>query len=60
VDIKGAFLKAKVPDNLMLMVNMTGELASLMHKINHDMKCNEQGVLYLRCVKALYGQIEVD
>jgi hypothetical protein len=50
--------KAKVPDNLMLMVKMTGELANLMCEIDHDMKCNEQGVLYLRCVKALYGHIE--
>jgi hypothetical protein len=58
VDIKGAFLKAKVPDNLILMVKMTGELANLMCEIDHDMKCDEQGVLYLRCVKALYGHIE--
>ncbi len=59
VDIKGAFLKAKVLVNLMLMVKITGELASLMCEINHDMKCNEQGVLNLKCVKALYGHIEV-
>jgi hypothetical protein len=58
VDIKGAFLKAKVPENLMLMVKMTGELADLMCEINPDMRCNEQGVLYLRCIKALYGHIE--
>jgi hypothetical protein len=58
VDNKGAFLKAKVPENLMLMVKMTGELADLMCEINPDMRCNEQGVLYLRCIKALYGHIE--
>ncbi len=27
IDIKGAFLKAKVPDDLELIVKMTGELA---------------------------------
>jgi hypothetical protein len=43
----------------MLMVKMTGESASLMCEIDHDMNCDEQGVLYLRCAKALYGHIEV-
>jgi hypothetical protein len=58
VDIKGAFLKAKVLENMELMVKMTGEPAQIMCKINPEMRCNEQGIIYLRCVKALYGHIE--
>jgi hypothetical protein len=58
VAIKGAFLKAKVLENMELMVKMTGELAQIMCKINPEMRCNEQGIIYLRCVKALYGHIE--
>ena len=57
IDIKGAFLKAKVSDNMELMVKMTGKLAQIMCEINPEMKCNEEGVIYLRCVKALYGHI---
>jgi hypothetical protein len=58
VDIKGAFLKAKVPEEMELMVKMTGELAQIMCKINPEMRCDEQGIIYLRCVKALYGHIK--
>jgi hypothetical protein len=59
VDIKGAFLEAKVPDDMELIVKMTGELAQIMCEINPEMKCDDQGVLYLQCVKALYGRIEL-
>jgi len=58
VDIKGAFLKAKVPEDMELMVKMTGELAQIMCKINPEMRYNEHGIIYLRCVKALYGRIK--
>jgi hypothetical protein len=58
VDIKGAFLKAKVPKNMELMVKMTSELAQIMCEINQGMEGDEQGIIYLRCVKALYGHIE--
>ena len=37
IDIKGAFLKAKVPEGLELMVKMEGELAVLMHELNPRM-----------------------
>ncbi len=59
VDIKSAFLKAKVPESMELMVKMTGELADLMCEMNPDLKHDDQGTLYLKCVKALYGHIEV-
>jgi len=58
IDIKGAFLKAKVPDNLELMVKMTGELAQIMCEIDSSLKVNDEGILNLKCVKALYGHIE--
>ncbi len=51
--------KAKVPDDMELMVKMTGELAQIMCEINPEMKCDDQGVLYLQCVKAFYGRIEL-
>jgi hypothetical protein len=58
VDIKGAFLKAKVPNNMELIVKMTGELAQIMCEIDHDLKQDQKGIIYLKCVKALYGHIE--
>jgi len=58
IDIKGAFLKAKVPDNLESIVKMDGELAEAFVELNPKFKLNEDGVLYLQCVKALYGHIE--
>jgi hypothetical protein len=57
-DIKGAFLKAKVPEETELMVKMTGKFAQIMCKINPEMRCDEQGIIYLQWVKALYGHIE--
>lgn len=60
IDIKGAFLKAKVPDDMELIVKMDGELADL--SCASDPRMNEMrdenGVLYLRCRKALYRHIE--
>jgi len=58
IDIKGAFLKAKVPEGMELMVKMTGELAQIMVEINPSMECDEQGTIYLKCIKALNGHIE--
>jgi hypothetical protein len=58
VDIKGAFLKAKVPDDMELIVRMDGELAKLMCELDPRFQMNEDGTLYLKCVKALYGHIE--
>jgi len=58
VGIKGAFLKATVPENMEIMVKMTGKVARIMCEINQGMECDEQGIIYLRCVKALYRHIE--
>jgi hypothetical protein len=58
IDIKGAFLKAHVPDDLELIVKMEGELAELFAELNPEFKLDEDGVLYLRCLMALYGHIE--
>ena len=58
IDIKGAFLKAHVPDDLELIVKMEGELAELFAELNPEFKLDEDGILYLRCLKALYGHIE--
>jgi hypothetical protein len=58
VDIKGAFLKVKVPEDLELIVKMDGQLAELMNELRPDFKIDEGGVMYLQCVKALYGHIE--
>jgi hypothetical protein len=54
VDIKGAFLKGKVPDELELIVKMTGEMAQIMCELDPELQCNDYGVLYLQCEKALY------
>lgn len=58
IDIKGAFLKAKVPDDMELVMKMERVLAELMCELNPDFKMDENGVLYLQCKKALYGHIE--
>lgn len=58
VDIKGPFLKAEVPEQLELIVKMTGELAELMCELDPTLQCDENGILYLQCDKALYGHIE--
>lgn len=58
IDIKEAFLKAHVPDDLELIVKMEGELVELFAELNPEFKLDENGVLYLRCLKALYGHIE--
>jgi hypothetical protein len=58
-DIKGAFLIAKVPDNMELIVKMTGKLSQIMCEIDPDLKQDQKGVIYLKCVKALYDHIEV-
>jgi hypothetical protein len=58
VDIKGAFLKAKVPEDLELIVKMDRQLAELMNEVRSDFKIDEEGVMYLQCVKALYGHRE--
>jgi hypothetical protein len=59
VDIRGAFLKAAVPDHMDLIVEVNGELMNLMFEMNPSLKSEEQQqVLYLKCKKALYGHIE--
>jgi hypothetical protein len=58
VDIKGAFLKAKVPNKKELIVKMTGELAQIMCEIDPNLKQDQKGIIYLKCVKALYSHIE--
>jgi hypothetical protein len=58
IDIKGAFLKANVPEDLELIIRMEGELAELFAELNPDLKLDENGILYLKCLKALYGHIE--
>ena len=58
VDIKGVFLKAKVPDHLDLIVKMSGKLMNLMCEIDLSLRSEDQSVMYLRCKKALYGHIE--
>jgi hypothetical protein len=58
VDIKGAFLKVKVPEDMELIVKMEGDLAILLNQLNDNFKIDNSGVMYLKCVKALYGHIE--
>jgi hypothetical protein len=58
VDIKGAFLKAKVPEHLDLIVKMSGELMNLMCEIDPSLRSKDQSVMYQRCKKALYGHIK--
>jgi len=58
IDIKGAILKADVPDDLELLIKMEGELAGLFVELNPEFRLNEHGVLCLRCLKALYRHIE--
>lgn len=58
VDIKGAFLKAKVPEDLELIVKMDGEMANLLCRLDPKFNTGKEGVLYLKCLKALYGHIE--
>ncbi len=58
IDIKGAFLKAKVPENLELLVKMEGQLVQMMSKLQPDFKIQSDGFMYLKCVKALYGHVK--
>jgi peptide methionine sulfoxide reductase MsrA len=41
-----------------LVVKMDGELAAAFAELNPEFQPDEQEVLYLRCLKALYGHIE--
>jgi hypothetical protein len=47
IDIKSAFLKVDLPEDLKLLVKMDGDLAELFCTLNAEFKINEQGVLYL-------------
>lgn len=58
IEIKGAFLKAEVPDEMDLIVKMEGELSELMCELDPKYKMDENGVIYLKCKKAPYGHIE--
>ena len=58
VDIKGAFLKAKVPEHLELIVKMNGNLAEMMNKLCPEFKIHSDGFMYMKCVKALNRHVE--
>jgi hypothetical protein len=58
VDIKGAFLRAKVPEDMKRIVKMEGDLVILLNQLNDNFKIDSFGVMYLKCVKALYGHVE--
>jgi hypothetical protein len=45
-------------NNLELIVKMTGELAQIMCELDNSLRVDDEGILYLRCVNALYGHIE--
>jgi hypothetical protein len=57
IEIKGAVLKAKVTENLELIVKMDGELAKTFSELNPKFKVNDTGILYLKCLKALYHDL---
>jgi hypothetical protein len=58
INIKGAFLKAKVLEDLELIVKLEGYLAEMMHELCPDFVIHEDCFVYLKCVKALYGHIK--
>jgi hypothetical protein len=58
IDIKGAFLKAKVPEDLELIVKLEGDLVEMMHKLCPRFEIEEDGFMYLKCIKVLYGHIK--
>jgi hypothetical protein len=41
-----------------LIVKMGGELAQMMCELDPELQVDENGMLYLKCIKALYGHIE--
>ncbi len=47
IDIKGTFLKAKVPEDMELIVKMEGELAQLMCELDLELEVDKNGMLYL-------------
>jgi hypothetical protein len=48
VDIKGAFLKEKVPSDLDLRVKMEGELAEMLNHLDPKFQFGKDGVMYLK------------
>jgi len=58
VDIKGAFIKAKVPDEMNLIVKLDRELSEVMQELSLELKIGEDRVMYLKCAKALHGHME--
>jgi hypothetical protein len=58
IDIKGAFLKAKVPEDMDLVVKTDRELVELFCEINPKFTRKVGEELYLKCLKALYGHSE--
>jgi len=58
IDIKGAFLKTRVPNDMELFVKMEGELARMMNRLQPEFQIHDDGFMYLKCIKALYGHIE--
>eukprot|EP00957_Ditylum_brightwellii_P158929 12096566-Ditylum_brightwellii.AAC.1 len=63
-DIPGAFLQPEVPENKMIVMTLQGRFVDIMCKVNPEhipnMTCNNKGrkVLYVRCVRSIYGCIE--
>ena len=37
---------------------MDGQLAELMNELNPDFKKQEDGIMYLRCIEALYEHVD--
>jgi hypothetical protein len=57
INITGA-LKAKEPEDIELFVHVEVELVVLLCERNTEFQLDKKGVLYLKCVKALYGHLE--
>ncbi len=51
-------MKPKVPEDLEHIVKMDGELTSIFCELNTEFKIEQGEILYLKCLKALYGHIE--
>ena len=47
-----------MPDDMELFVKMDSDLAKAFTELDNTFQPDEHGVLYLKCLKALYGHIE--
>ncbi len=59
IDIKRMYLNRKQPDDITLIIMMVGDLAELMCELDSRLIKHESGIIYLSCIKVLYGHIEV-